>query len=293
MACCGARAAAVCSRDRLLFRLEGRSWQEVYSTPVWGSCSPTALLGLRLAIFFAWVACCCWSFAAMHKYLGKWFTYLTHWSALLEVFYFGFAAYATFRATRGGGVEEEAREVKAGGALSTPWFVRVTWVLFGMVPTVSLTILLLFWTLVYNPAKKLEALSVVMHGFNYLLVLLDFLVFHQPFYLTHIFIPVLLGVAYAVFSLLYFLGGGLDPTGQPFIYAVLDWRKAASTVVMLLIIIFILLPILYLVNLCIGGRVCCAATVATKAAPNQLKEPDERAQAELAGSDETVVHDFA
>ena len=43
--------------------------------------------------------------------------------------------------------------------------------------------------------------------------------------------PVLVGLWYVLFSVVYWAAGGLDPDGHPWIYPMLDWDHPASAVI--------------------------------------------------------------
>jgi len=47
-------------------------------------------------------------------------------------------------------------------------------------------VFVLYWALLYSPGDEVHAISVVTHGVNFAVMLLDFLICRQPLYLAHI-----------------------------------------------------------------------------------------------------------
>ena len=87
---------------------------------------------------------------------------------------------------------------------ATPWCVQDTWLLNSFVPVATLTVFLLYWVLVYN-GGPVSVLSVLMHGCNFLLIVVDFLLVRLPFYYSHVYMSMVFGVTYALFTPVYYL----------------------------------------------------------------------------------------
>jgi len=80
-----------------------------------------------------------------------------------------------------------------------------TWFLASVVPCVAFLVCVLYWALVFEPENgPPEALSVVMHGGNFVLVIIDLLLCRQPFYIAHVYLPMVFGALYALFTLVYY-----------------------------------------------------------------------------------------
>mmetsp|Transcript_49569 Transcript_49569/g.126302 ORF Transcript_49569/g.126302 Transcript_49569/m.126302 type:complete len:275 (-) Transcript_49569:213-1037(-) len=232
--------------DRLDFELDDTRWKEVFSTPGGliggrGCLSPKAFAGTRAAIFLVWFACCIWSnlhWVTQYEYKYYW-TQLTHWSAAVELLYFGFAACTSYLAI--------FSSVPDGLGASTPWFVSVTWLLSAIVPVLSFMVCVLFWALVFEPGPgKPPAIDVVMHGGNLALALVDLLLNRQPYYIDHVYAPFTFSGIYCLFTVVYYLAGGKNKDGvQNYIYDSVDWSKPRETASLLGVIVILGVPIVY------------------------------------------------
>jgi len=247
-----------CDLENFDFKLDGQSWKKSYAKPTCSCVSPAALVGLRVSIALVWLTCCIWSFSDWANYapLKYWFTKLTHWGAVLELVYFFFASFTTYKAVYGS--DED------GTGDATPWYVRATWFLNAVTPCAALIVVSLFWALVYD-GSALEALNVVMHGGNFLLVIVDFLLVRQPFYYSHVYMPVVFGGTYALFTLVYYLAGGTFEDGEsPYIYSAVDWSSnAKGTGNLLGLIVLLGVPVLYTTLFCLFVHPCCRSKVST------------------------------
>lgn len=227
------------------FRLDGQNWKSAYTTPTCSYLSAKGLLVIRILLAVTWLSCVVWSILDWRSGLGYWLTKLTHMGAIVELAYFVFAAVSTYMALYG--------EMEDGTGTATPWFVRATWFLFSFAPVVSLMVFILYWGLVYR-GGPLSLLSLVMHGGNFALVTLDFLVARQPFYFVHVYMPIAFSAAYSLFTLVYYLAGGLNEDGvSKYIYASIDWRTPVGTAILLGFIVLGLVPLVYAATFCICG----------------------------------------
>lgn len=55
-------------------------------------------------------------------------------------------------------------------------------------------------------------------------MLLELCVTKHPVYIFHFLQIFGAGIIYLLFTVFYFLAGGLDPSGRPYIYHVIDWN---------------------------------------------------------------------
>mmetsp|Transcript_31939 Transcript_31939/g.74785 ORF Transcript_31939/g.74785 Transcript_31939/m.74785 type:complete len:260 (-) Transcript_31939:224-1003(-) len=197
---------------------EGVDWKDVYAKG--GCCNGMALAIFRIVLALLWLAVVIWSLGdwAEDLDIGYWFTKLTHWGALLELAYFVLLAATTTLA-----VSSSSKQSSAGG--STPCLVRVTWFLGSAMPAVTFLILALYWILVYT-GGDIAVLSVVVHGGNYAIVLVDFFTTRQPFYFRHVWVPALFGIIYSLFTVVYYVADGTNEDGvNTYIYSAIDWES--------------------------------------------------------------------
>jgi len=68
------------------------------------------------------------------------------------------------------------------------------------------------------------------HGSNSIVMLIDLLIIRHELRFLHFLHPFIIGVIYLLFSYIYYVAGGLNHKGNPFIYAFLDWTNANSAV---------------------------------------------------------------
>jgi len=213
-------------------------WKRRFSVNKESNCSDkrNLLLTFRIAAFALMLGSTLYSFSlSVHKdTAGYWFIYLTHWSLIIIISYLGFAWY-TFCKVEHLGNDSRQREI--------PWFAKTTWVLFSVALPASVTVTLLYWTLVYD-GKAITLENILIHAVNSLVMLADLLIGSQPLLLIHFLYFLLYAVIYLIWSLIHHLTRIGDGEGNRYIYATLDWCKLDSTIVTV-VIILIVLPIIY------------------------------------------------
>jgi len=200
--------------DMFDFKLDDMTWKSVFSKPGgvlggFGCCSSNAYFAARCCIFGIWLG------AVVHSFISAlqtgdaiyhWFTYLTHWSAIIELAYFGFATYSTYESIYG--------NVPDGSGDATPWFVSATWLLSTNTVVMSFLVTAMYWVLVYKPeTDKIDGGTVMMHGWSFVLALVVLLLTRQPYYIQHVFVPFIFAVVYASVSIVYYLAGGVAQNG--------------------------------------------------------------------------------
>lgn len=64
----------------------------------------------------------------------------------------------------------------------------------------------------------------------------------HPIHFLHFIYPIVGGLCYLVFSLIYFYSGGTDALGRDYIYSILNWNNPVQTsIVCVLVAILIIL----------------------------------------------------
>jgi hypothetical protein len=111
---------------------------------------------------------------------------------------------------------------------SLQWYEFIHWLLFvlGIEPAVTIT--MLYWPsfLVYDAATSSPSYySLMYHLINGLVALMDMWITRIPIRLYHVIYPVIFVSAYSLFTGLYYVGGGLDPLNNTYIYSVLDYEN--------------------------------------------------------------------
>lgn len=83
-----------------------------------------------------------------------------------------------------------------------------------------------FWTLVYFYQNKSFNLgSCILHLWNTIILLTDFMIVRVPVRLSHGIYSVLLTIVYFIFTLFYYVSGGKSLTGQHYLYKMLDYQN--------------------------------------------------------------------
>mmetsp|Transcript_3465 Transcript_3465/g.6575 ORF Transcript_3465/g.6575 Transcript_3465/m.6575 type:complete len:241 (+) Transcript_3465:172-894(+) len=198
---------------------------------------------------------------------GKWFVYLTHWGVLLELTYLGFRAFTTWKSQLE--TPEQGPEF--------PWFVKATWLLRNITLPATFTIFLLYWVMVFEPSRGVKAISVVTHGANFLVMVVDAALVSSPFLLVHTLHFWLFGATYVLFTLVYYGAGGTNPSGGGYIYSALDWggspsRAAIVSIAILLVLIPLLCFLFYLLVDAVNrfDVVCCGGSISRSVAPGSV-----------------------
>mmetsp|Transcript_13192 Transcript_13192/g.30042 ORF Transcript_13192/g.30042 Transcript_13192/m.30042 type:complete len:271 (-) Transcript_13192:160-972(-) len=185
---------------------------------------------------------------------GYFFIYLTHWGAMLEFVYFSMLFFTTWRAVSVAASDDKKSEE------STPVHAAITWIVGTILPSVTLLIVILYWTLVYE-GGTISLSSVVLHGVNYIPVLMDLLTTRQPFYLRHVYVPLLLAATYSFFTFVYHSADGTNENGKPYIYSAIDWKDTpGSAAVTLAMAVFVGVPIVHAFHSLLLAIVGCVSS---------------------------------
>lgn len=92
-----------------------------------------------------------------------------------------------------------------------PGEVECLWFLSNVTINVSITISCIYWLMIYDSKRDyLDFVNITTHGVNIVVLLLDLIVTAQPFRLLHLVQPLGVGVAYVLFTLVFYLLGGTD-----------------------------------------------------------------------------------
>ncbi|CAH2102243.1 unnamed protein product [Euphydryas editha] len=160
---------------------------------------------------------------------GYWFIYLTHWGLILKVFATGFGAAISARCYFYGPINAE---------FTLPWYVKTFWILHNVSVPLAFLITLFYWAILYNTnflEEMNQALDIAIHGVNSLIMFLHHMTSSHPTRFLHLVHPFAFAVIYVFFSIIYYLAGGMNPLGQPFIYPVLHWGETGTAIVVVIV----------------------------------------------------------
>lgn len=224
-------------------------------------------VGIRLIISaynFAWLI------YNIHKFGAKLFIFLTNWSFTILNIYFVYATTLscialykdmknTAQTTPGnqvvememghldgndyGAVErEEAREKDA-----LRFHHELLWFLYVISATAGVWITAGYWTVLVGD-DPIDANNITKHALNSVFMVFDTCLSAIPIRLFHSIYPFLYLVIYIVFSIIYWLLGGTNIQGDPFIYEALNYNDFDPTIGGLLaVFLLVVLPILHLI----------------------------------------------
>ncbi|XP_039755992.1 uncharacterized protein LOC120630762 [Pararge aegeria] len=160
---------------------------------------------------------------------GYWFIYLTHWGLSLMIASTGFAVATSARVYLYGPISAD---------LNLPWYVKTFWVLHNVSVPVAFLITVFYWTLLYNVDFQEEmdrGLDIAVHAVNTLIMMLMLMSSSHPTRFLHMIHPFLFALTYVVFSAVYYLAGGINPLGDPWIYPVVNWSDPGPTILVVFV----------------------------------------------------------
>lgn len=122
--------------------------------------------------------------------------------------------------------KEESVNFANPWASGLPFYVVIYWILHYVSAVASISIALLYWTLVFDPTKSsVDVRNLHVHGINAVYHVLNILITAIPYRLFHFYIPMIYSGLYVTFTGIYYAAGGHNERGEPFIYSVLDYSS--------------------------------------------------------------------
>ena len=181
---------------------------------------PKIILCYRVVISTYFIINFTWAMVYFNHFLSL--AFLTNWSMILCTTYYVTITTTTtyeycFRRSRTNQQQHTQQEVDI---LSTRW--RIVWILFESSHGVAMLVTIMYWGFVCShddfKNKSTSFLTVSMHLVNYLLLVID-LSFHRiPVRLVHVVYPIIFGVVYVVFNVVY------TRLSKRVIYKIMDWE---------------------------------------------------------------------
>ena len=100
---------------------------------------------------------------------------------------------------------------------------KVTWALFIIAVESAFMVALLFWIFISGAVELSPAVNAHVHILNGVFALVEVWITGLPIHLLHFLYPLLFSVSYGVFTGVYYAVNGTGPTGESYIYPVLDY----------------------------------------------------------------------
>ncbi|XP_062130307.1 LOW QUALITY PROTEIN: protein rolling stone-like [Drosophila sulfurigaster albostrigata] len=147
---------------------------------------------------------------------GTWFIYLTDWGFVL-----------CFYACTYGAVVATIYFIRPSYFEPGSSALKIYWASHFTTTVLALMITLVFWTALYPSMAggPIGLYNLWAHAFNSVCMLIDCFVIAFPTRLMHFIYPLVIGLTYGIFSLIYYFAGGTDYGGNHFIYFILDWER--------------------------------------------------------------------
>lgn len=125
------------------------------------------------------------------------------------------------------------------------WYHILLWVGHYLATVVAIPIIVFYWGLIAGQVTG-WAVNFHIHLFVAIPGLIDSLVTRLPWRLYHAYVPMLFGVAYFLFSLIYDILGGTNQNGNPYIYAGLDYSSNPTmSIGFMILLIFLVFPFVH------------------------------------------------
>ena len=123
-----------------------------------------------------------------------------------------------------------------------PWYVKLDWLLFDIVCLAAFTVTLVYFIGLYPQETTKPPLieDINVHAMNLVTVILDLLLGAMPVRLLHVIYPIIYGLVYTVFSLIYWSGDH-----SRVIYPkILDWNHPGMTAAIIAGLVVVGMPLL-------------------------------------------------
>ncbi|XP_055593397.1 protein rolling stone [Uranotaenia lowii] len=184
------------------------------------------LYRLGLALFYSAVVINSLVESSLNDTLGKYFIYLTHWGILMCMATTVMGAALVTR-----WYFQPAYSEKICNCDEMPRSFKVYWMMHNITLIVSVCITIIYWTILHNDQMPVDANNILIHATNCVFMFADLMIVAYPVRIWHVLQPICFGLFYCFFSVIYFLCGGTNIKGNPYIYNVLDWNKPGAAMI--------------------------------------------------------------
>ncbi|XP_078657119.1 protein rolling stone-like [Branchiostoma floridae x Branchiostoma belcheri] len=103
------------------------------------------------------------------------------------------------------------------------WYYKCYWILYNIAFAVGLYVTVAFWILLRGARDAYSASSILTHGTNCVVIVIDILISGLPCRLLHFIYPSCFALVYILFTVIYWAAGGTDIINRSWIYPVLDY----------------------------------------------------------------------
>ncbi|XP_076283431.1 protein rolling stone isoform X2 [Lasioglossum baleicum] len=186
--------------------------------------------GLIFASWLAIIVCAFFEFGSWKPWMmyEKWPIYLTNWGIMLGLIQAFIGLLLTTRRWK----EQKKLDFDPQN-ITLGSIEKIFWFMFVIATNTAICVTITYWCCIYDTRiHNPDPLNMMQHACNSVLMLIDFCVTSIPFRLRNFWWCFTLVLLYIVFTLIYYLAGGLDRYGNHFIYKILDWKKPLPTILL-------------------------------------------------------------
>ena len=130
------------------------------------------------------------------------------------------------------------------------WYQKIHWVLYTMSILLSILIVIIFWSILYNPDRDFDYfgfVNVATHMLSGIFAVVDIFITNVPTRILHVIYPFAFGAVYVVFSAIYDAAGGTNHYGSSYIYRILDYDgNPVGVVITIFLMLFVAAPLFQL-----------------------------------------------
>jgi len=240
-----------------------------------------ASLVVRLALFGLCLAGMIYSIAVAWNPLDgnkvSWVFFLTHWTLTITVLYFVLMTALHLSAIRSKDGEDGGRFLyqpsgPSEGQTVTGKLVRFTWALYAIAMPANIIVVLLYWTLDYEPGvSTIDFHNIFRHAISCALIFIDANVLSTiPLRAKQLIFPWMYSIVYVIWTIINSyagIGDGEWPNEDEdqkneddALYSVIDWKhNPAKASVYAIAIVFVVFPLVYFFTwtFSVVGGGCC------------------------------------
>ncbi|XP_026738976.1 protein rolling stone-like isoform X2 [Trichoplusia ni] len=213
------------------FLLEHDAMVDFYITPWQRNRSSLILLFIRILILIGCIGTWAASMVIMVPEITTplWFIFMTHWGVMFNTLCSGFAVLISVMVIVKGPTDSN---------FGLPWYVKVYWALINISLTIAIFITLFYWILLAGFTDEYDygmdpVLDVFVHAINSVFMVVLLIFSRHPMRMLHFYFPLIVGIIYLLFTVIFHFAGGISPFGESWIYPMLDWAQPGQTLLLM------------------------------------------------------------
>ena len=133
--------------------------------------------------------------------------------------------------------------------ISLPWYMKLNWLIYNVVAVFAFLVTIIYFAALYPMIARQykvnfgpSIIDINLHAINSVIMFLEILVNGIPIRILHVLYPLIYGAVYVIFSAIYW-----SVDHRNVLYpGVLDWNKPGTTIVIMLILAFVVIPLFQL-----------------------------------------------